>query len=328
MNILSSLKYIKNFDNIFIILIWFLTNYIFTIHNKKLLNFLNNIDIVISMGLIQIGFCLIYGIVHWIILDKKISSFDNKYFNFEKYLLFGSCNILCHVFSIYSNKINSLSYHQIIKSIEPIFIIFFNYLFNGDKIQLKQITFVGLIIFGGILSSLRFTNDKYVFELNWIGLMFGMLSNFFSCMKLFLAKSIVLKDFYPNNNSNQRLTNSINHDILILEYNLVNLFSFIIGLPICYLIEGNKIKYIKIQIVNNFNIFKYLISSSISFYFFNYYSIHIFKKTSTTGQMILGIIKKIIIFIISFIFFDDEINFYKILGICMCILAILINYIY
>jgi drug/metabolite transporter (DMT)-like permease len=328
MNILDTFKkYIQNLDNVFIITIWFLTNYIFTIHNKKLLNFSNLNTIIVSIGIIQLGICVIYGFTYLIILNKKNILSNN--FNLQKYILLGCCNILCHIFSIYSYKINSLTNHQLIKSIEPIFIIFFDYLYSGNKIKLNQIIFIGLIIFGGILSSLRFTNNRYVFELNWIGLMHGLLSNVFSCIKLFLTKSVVIKD-YKSKNLIQKISNStdpINYDSLLLEYNFINLFTFIIGLPIWYICEGNKINDIKIQIINN-KILKYLISSSLSFYFFNYYSIIILNKINVNNQIILGITKKIIIIIMSFIFFNDEINFFGILGIIICIVGIIINYLY
>lgn len=312
----------NNFILITYIFVWFVTNYIFILHNKKLLNSTNNNNLIITIGLLQLAFCLFFGYVSWIISNKNIPNINN--FDLIKYVLFGIISIFCHIFSMYSQKLNSIFTNQIIRAIEPIIYLFFEYLIFGNNIDKNKIIFTGLIIIGGCLSSIKFTNNNLiVFEIQSIGLMFGLAANLFSCLKLILTKLIIQQT--PNIIHLPQIISKVDiQEILLFEYNLINIFSFIIGLPIWFLFERKNFNIIKNNLTN-FNFVKYLVSSSLCFYLFNYFSILILYNIEPINQFTLGIIKRILIMLIGFIFFNDEINLLKIIGIFICISAIIYN---
>jgi drug/metabolite transporter (DMT)-like permease len=305
------------------IIIWFITSYIFTIYNKKMLVLNDDDNLLFTIGILQLSISILYGVIYFIISGKKIIIIKN--FNFNKYLLFGFVTILCHLLSIYATKYNSIIVYQVIKSTEPIS-IFLQYLLFGDTIHWNKIFLIGLMIFGGLLSSINVNNNNLTFEFNKLGLLYGLLSNFFSSCKLILIK-IIMKKNDVNNLSNNSELNLKNQDLILLEYILTNTFSLIIGIPLWYFFESHNIILLKDKLFINYNFTKYLITSGISFYFFNYYSLLIVNETNIIGQIILSVLKKILIIIISFIFFNDKINLFKIIGIIICIGSIIVDFI-
>ena len=131
------------------IIIWFITSYIFTIYNKKMLVLNDDDNLLFTIGILQLSISILYGVIYFIISGKKIIIIKN--FNFNKYLLFGFVTILCHLLSIYATKYNSIIVYQVIKSTEPISTIFLQYLLFGDTIHWNKIFLIGLMIFGGLL---------------------------------------------------------------------------------------------------------------------------------------------------------------------------------
>lgn len=69
---------------------------------------------------------------------------------------------------------------------------------------------------------------------------------------------------------------------------------------------------------------KYLFLSSITNFIFNYYILFV-NNIKIHNQITLSIIKKVIIIMTSFIFFNGEINNLKIIGILFCIRCTILN---
>jgi solute carrier family 35 protein E1 len=312
------------------VLVWFGSSYIFTIGNKKMLTMIDDSNFLFPIGILQLGISVVYGICYLIITDKKIIM--EKKINFIKYIGIGIVSILCHLSSIFASKSNSIITYQIIKATEPIFNIFLQYLLFDDIICWNKIFFIGLIIFGGILSSVNFNNNHNItFELDKFGLAYGLISNLFSSIKT-IAINKFIKSNIKNNSINmvKSLDNSklnlYDENSILFEYILTNTFTLLIGLPIWYFFGINNIILLKNKLLGDYNIIKYLISSGISFYFFNYYSVLIINQIDLFGQIVLGVLKKILIIIISLIFFNEQINLIKIIGIVICLSSIIVDF--
>jgi drug/metabolite transporter (DMT)-like permease len=303
------------------IIIWFITSYFFTIYNKKILTLCESNDILIGLGILQLGIGIIYGIIYWIISNKKITlTLPLLIYNlhWKKYILIGFYSVCCHICSIYSIQMNTLTFNQIIKATEPIFYICFQYILGKYTFNIKNITYMGIIIFGGFLTSLVIVDGLIIFNFNYVGLLFGLGSNIFSCLKSIQTKSIIQTKI----NDQYKLDKE---DILLFNYNLINIFTFLLGIPIWCLIGDNIFSTPNNKILFDYVFVKYLITTGITFYIYGYYSIMISNKINPINQLILGTIKRIIIIGISIILFHEELTYLKLIGLIFCIVGIVLN---
>lgn len=139
-------------------------------------------------------------------------------------------------------------------------------------------------------------------------------------------KLTTIKYFISNTNIEQSKFNKEN--LLLFDYNLINIFTFLLGIPIWYLFEGNNFTILKNKIMFDYTFSQYLIITGIIFYIYNYFSLVILNKINPINQLILGIIKRIIIIGISLIFFYEEFSYLKIIGFLFCIIGIILNSLY
>ena len=291
------------------IFIWYLSNYYYYFYNKKLLNEnINSYTSILIISSYQLAIGIFFSILKYIIINYNILYNENQKIinelklNSKDFIKIGFYNCSCHILSIYTLSLSSISCLQIIKSLEPVFSIIIGYFYMKD-ISHKNIISIILIILSAIISSINIKDNTIIFEYSYETLFFGFLLLFYAIIKSYETKKILTK---ININNDKKIFN--------IYYILINFFSYLISFIIAFLFYNKKYFDFIILCYENNNIRNYLLLSSITFYLYNETSTFILVNTTPLYQSMLNIIKRNIIIIGSYIIFNEDISIYKIIG--------------
>lgn len=281
------------------ILIWYSTNYFYYIYNKKLLNETNDTSVLIVSSY-QLGIGVIFSIFKYIFTNIKKITLNEIKLNNNNIIKLGFYNCSCHIMSIYALSFSSISFIQIIKSFDPIFNIIIGYIFYTQNISIKKfISFIPIML-SAVVSS-------FDFEYSYGSLLFGFFVLFYSIIKSYETKKILVK---INVNDDK--------DLFSIYFILINFYSYFISFLIGISIYKKIYFDFLFLCISNNNIRNNLLLSSITFYTCNEISTFILIKTSPLFQTALNILKKNIIILGSSIIFNEKISLFKIIG---CVLS-------
>jgi len=310
----------KNINLLYFMIIWFVSNYNFTIWNKKILDKYSNYSVIIGIMQLIIGNFIFIGNLIW---KKKNLSFLN--FKLLECVEISFFYFLCHIFSLFSTLTNSFLICQAIKSIEPVFNVILKHFYTFEKINKNKIISLFLIIIGSLVSIINITNkNKINFSCNITGLIYGIASNICCSMKSIKMNNYIKK--YYNFKSNKNIPDEKYQEFIVNLYNFINLLSSLLGL-IFILITRKNILMVFNEIAININLLKKIVLTGIFFYISNIYSTIINFHLSLYGQIALGLIKRILMIVISKIVFNEQINIFQLVGFVIITIGLIINYI-
>jgi len=298
------------------ILIWYISNYCFTIYNKKL--FFDNEDNLILFGTLYLLIGFIYLIIN--IFFRNNIFIDYKKINIIKCIKISICTLICHILSIYSINLNTIFINQVIRSTEPVINLALRYYLYSESINKNKLIPIIFIIIGTIISIFDFTDYKNIkLSCNYYGIIYGLSSNLFSSFKSIETNNYIKK--YPNN----ILTNNY-FDNIYNFYFLVNLVTSFFCLLFLFWSDNNSYnKFINLSTKKDLLIV--LVGSGICFHISNLYSTVLNYLTNPYTQIILASSKRIIILGISKLIFNEKTNIYQLIGFIISIGSIIINFI-
>jgi hypothetical protein len=321
--------FIEKFIFLQYIFLWYISNYYYYIYNKKLLNentmnlseylrvdkeniniYISELAFIVIISSYQLAVGVFFSILKYIIINYNILYNENKKIinelklNSKDFIKIGFYNCSCHILSIYTLSLSSISCLQIIKSLEPVFSIIIGYFYMKDiSSSPRNIISIISIILSAIISSINIKENIIIFEYSYKTLFFGFFLLFYAITKSYETKKILIK---ININNDKNLFN--------IYYILINFYSYFISFLIGILFYKRVYFDFLFLCYNNNNIRNYLLLSSITFYIYNEISIFILINTTPLYQSMLNIVKRNIITIGSYIIFNENISIFKIIG--------------
>lgn len=262
---------------LFCIICWYIGHYLYNVKNKLTLNGIARAGVAalpMTIATLQLGIGNLYALFLWLAPDaRKKPEITSK--DFVKTLplsaMIGATNAAC----VFGLGRGSVSFFQIIFSLEPAFMALIGTLIYKTKVSAaKWLTLIPVI--GGVcLASLG--------ELNFspIALVAGVVASVFAALSANENKKLMTTP-----GLSERLGSVGN------QYALTKINAFFLLVPVMLLTEGRRLGQLSTLMNSNPVLRRDLVISGLLLYLANEFATIIIKKTGTVTQSVIGTLKR------------------------------------
>lgn len=211
--------------------VWYMLNIYYNIINKKLLNIIPSSLVI---GTFQLGVGAVYALLLWMLKLRPLPIITSQ----APYWYVGICHAIGQLCSMVSLMAGPVSFTHIVKALEPFFSAGVSALVVGE-IMKWQVYMTLIPVVGGV--GYACLNEK---SFSWIAFYSAMASNVAFALRAVLSKIAMTPPTTitttPSNRSKTATPTKNNNLTPTNIFALVTVASFIVSIPIAYVLEGSQ----------------------------------------------------------------------------------------